>query len=463
MRDRRHLQLVVSSGASSPSQRGPCTAELSPSPSSDRSSPSWLASRRSLDAAAAAPSARTSGAPGTGQRRGQLRPPVVSSIPLWTRRAGSPSPMTELRSSRARRACPLDGARLAWPWIALLAAVAWTPALASSSGAHKKAAAGYERAVRMRAELEARPQRSRSLEDYRKLILAFQTVYQTDVAYQKSPAALADAAQLEEEMGWQFGDKRYYVASIEGYRFLITQYPGSSLARDALFTMGEIYRVDLIQPHDARKIFQRFVAQYPNTAKAQSAREKLKQIEQFEAKANPGSPRVLESDLPPESGVGAPAGKAEARIGTQAGNPLDRPSRPAVRPQGPTDEADPADLADQEEQADQKEQADQTSFTGSGKLPELTGVRFWVGANYTRVVIALDDEVKFNSTRLAHPDRLVFDLAGCRLSPSVAGKTFPVEDRGFLRQVRVAQFRPGVARAVLDVKRISEYSVFSLP
>ena len=42
------------------------------------------------------------------------------------------------------------------------------------------------------------------------------------------------------------------------------------------------------------------------------------------------------------------------------------------------------------------------------------------------------------------------------------GKTFPVED-GFLRQIRVAQFSPDVARVVLDVEKIEAYSIFSLP
>ena len=42
------------------------------------------------------------------------------------------------------------------------------------------------------------------------------------------------------------------------------------------------------------------------------------------------------------------------------------------------------------------------------------------------------------------------------------GKTFPVED-GFLHQVRIGQFQPTVTRVVLDVERIEDYSVFTLP
>ncbi|MDE3179250.1 MAG: N-acetylmuramoyl-L-alanine amidase [Acidobacteriota bacterium] len=48
------------------------------------------------------------------------------------------------------------------------------------------------------------------------------------------------------------------------------------------------------------------------------------------------------------------------------------------------------------------------------------------------------------------------------MSPSLARKVFPVEN-GFLERIRVAQFKPGITRLVLDVPQIEDYSVFSLP
>ena len=74
----------------------------------------------------------------------------------------------------------------------------------------------------------------------------------------------------------------------------------------------------------------------------------------------------------------------------------------------------------------------------------------------------MEDQARFTASRVRNPDRLVFDFSETRLSPALVGKTFPVEG-GFLREVRVAQFRPSVTRAVLDVDRIDNYSVFSLP
>jgi N-acetylmuramoyl-L-alanine amidase len=98
----------------------------------------------------------------------------------------------------------------------------------------------------------------------------------------------------------------------------------------------------------------------------------------------------------------------------------------------------------------------------TGSLPQVTEIRHWVGPNYTRIVVTVDREVKFDTLRLPNPDRIVLDLADSRLSPDLVGKVFPVED-GFLRQVRVGQFQPTVTRVVLDVEKIEDYSIFSLP
>src|SRR5208337_2257818 len=95
-------------------------------------------------------------------------------------------------------------------------------------------------------------------------------------------------------------------------------------------------------------------------------------------------------------------------------------------------------------------------------LPSVTDVRRWVGPNYSRIVIGVESDVKFETSRLANPDRIVLDIQDAHLSPALVGKTFPVED-GFLRQIRVGQFTPSVTRVVLDVEKIEEYSILPLP
>lgn len=95
-------------------------------------------------------------------------------------------------------------------------------------------------------------------------------------------------------------------------------------------------------------------------------------------------------------------------------------------------------------------------------LPEVTAIRRWVGPNYSRIVINVEGEVKFESNRVPGPDRIVVDLLNTRLSSALLGKTFPVED-SFLHQIRVGQYQPAVTRVVLDVEKIEDYSVFTLP
>jgi N-acetylmuramoyl-L-alanine amidase len=92
----------------------------------------------------------------------------------------------------------------------------------------------------------------------------------------------------------------------------------------------------------------------------------------------------------------------------------------------------------------------------------VTEIHHWVGPHYTRIVIGLTGETKFDTLRLSNPDRIVLDLSATRLSRTLAGMKFPVEN-GFLRQVRVGQFKQDVTRIVLDVDQVQDYFVFSLP
>ena len=95
-------------------------------------------------------------------------------------------------------------------------------------------------------------------------------------------------------------------------------------------------------------------------------------------------------------------------------------------------------------------------------LPRVTGVRHWSTPDYTRVAIDVEQEVKFGSQRIAHPDRIFFDLRDTKLASTLVGKTFDVDD-GFLKKIRVAEFQPGRTRIVLEVDDLASYDAFLLP
>jgi N-acetylmuramoyl-L-alanine amidase len=271
------------------------------------------------------------------------------------------------------------------------------PALPASRQA--KAIATFARAVRMRTTVESLPENKRTKADYQKVIETFREVARLDPANAKAPTALACVAELYEEMGLLFSADRYYLESVKTYQFLISEYPHSQAARDALFTLGEIYRTDLDNPQDARKTFQKFLDKYPKSSKAEEAQAKIKEIDQWSAE----------------------------RAATQS--------------------------------APGRETGESRRANG---LPEVTDVRRWVGPNYSRIVIGVNEEVKFETSRLSKPDRIVLDIENARLSPTLVGKTFPVED-GFLHQIRLGQFTATVTRMVLDVEKIDDYSVLPLP
>lgn len=270
----------------------------------------------------------------------------------------------------------------------------------------QQAVAAFDKAQQMHTALEAQPEGKRRKEDYKKVIDAYYEVARLNPASSKTPVALAAVAELYCEMGREFSTDSYFLESIKTYRFLIDQYPYNHIARDAFFTIGEVYRKDLEDPDEARKTFEDFVAKYPKSDKAGEAKDILKQLDQQTAES------TEVHSAPP-----APAAYSEV-------------------------EKIPEE-------------------TSSG-LRQVTAVRRWVGPNYLRIVIEVGGEVKFESVRLSNPDRIVVDLQTARLSPDLGARTFPIEN-GFLRQIRVAQFSPEVARVVLDVEKIEAYSIFSLP
>ncbi|HEV2383504.1 MAG TPA: N-acetylmuramoyl-L-alanine amidase [Terriglobia bacterium] len=289
--------------------------------------------------------------------------------------------------------------------VALLIVVLCTAALEPSAFAASKrdrAVKAYNQAVQMRAAFNARRAKPHSFKDYAKLERAFDAVYRLDPGYPNTPKALLAEAQIDQQMGRRFGSRRYYESAAETYRFLIDQYPAATVSREALFTLAEVYRVDLSNPQQADKTYTEFLTKYPYAAGAAQAKLRLREMN-----------RQLEASA-----------AAEARKAEES-----NPAAPIATP---------------------------------ARLITVSDVRYWEGSSYTRVVISMEDEAKFQAVRLGHPDRIVFDLPGTRLGSSLAGKAFPVGN-GFLQQIRVAQYRPDISRVVLDLEKIHDYSVFTLP
>jgi N-acetylmuramoyl-L-alanine amidase len=288
--------------------------------------------------------------------------------------------------------------------LVLAIAVALSTSASATTTSHKRqvAASQFETAERLRDSLNGRPAAERTRREYQRVIDAYRRVYYTSPASSKADASVVAVAELLAEMGRALGNPKVSQAAITQYEFLRREYPGSKHRVEALFTIGQIYRNDLEDNEHAKATFEDFLKRYPRSRLADDARDALREIE---AERNPPKP----------------ARKDKA-----------------------------SDLR-------------QVSDNDSGqRKPLVTGIRHWSTPDYTRVAIDLEQQVKYEAGRVPDPDRIFFDLYDTRLAPELVGKSFDVED-GFLHKIRVAQFKRGLTRVVLEVDEVVEYSAFFLP
>ncbi|MBZ5551983.1 MAG: N-acetylmuramoyl-L-alanine amidase [Acidobacteriia bacterium] len=277
----------------------------------------------------------------------------------------------------------------------------------------ERAKAAFEKAEQLRAGLDGRPISSRKLGDYERVLYAYKLVYDISPVSAYADDALLAVAELHNQMGGDLKKPDYYRRAIQDYEFLLKEYPFSKFVKDALFTIGLIYQDDLEDNDAALKVFQRYLDKYKQGPKVVAARENVRQLKQ--------------------------------KIALEA-----KSSRPAL-----------PEKAAQPKHADVAEEPAQAKTVDSSRLPRVSNIRHWSTSNYTRIVIDVDSEVEFDQRRLANPDRIFFDLRGARLTSTLSGKSFPVED-GFLKEIRAGQFQSNIVRIVLDLDRIQDYTVFPL-
>ena len=93
----------------------------------------------------------------------------------------------------------------------------------------------------------------------------------------------------------------------------------------------------------------------------------------------------------------------------------------------------------------------------------VTSTRVWPAADYTRITIEASSEVSQKMMILKDPDRLVLDLDGVELNQNLkalAGQISPNDP--YIKQIRVANFKPGTVRMVIDLKAGIKPNIFML-
>jgi N-acetylmuramoyl-L-alanine amidase len=296
----------------------------------------------------------------------------------------------------------------------------------SSSPRRDSAKAQFDRAEKARAALEARPERARTLKDYTVLVIAYQRVYLITSHAADVPASLNEVAELFRTMGDLF-DPKYYQRSIDSFQFLMQEYPTSKYREDALLAVAHIQQDDLHDAALAKKSYEQFLNLHPRSSHVAEVRSNLEKITADAAATKPQQ--------------AAPAARDRS----------DRPTAKTVSAEKtpPTTDTKPG-------APDDNSGADTTGA-------QVSRIRTWNADTYTRIVIDVGAKVKYQAARISGPDRIYFDIEGSKLSSALERKPVELDGGGLLKTVRVAQKLPGVVRVVLEVNRVTDYSVFLLP
>ncbi len=247
------------------------------------------------------------------------------------------------------------------------------------------------------------------------MVTSYRRVYLITPRASEVPDALLAIAQLNSEMGEHFG-RTYYQAAVDAYRFLLHEYPTSHLGSDAMLACAKIQRDQLADYSGAVQTYQDFLKRYPRSSRKREAQEGIAELALLQNGAKPAAP-VAASLNSPAIGAGLPADAGASDL-------------PAL-----------------------------STASGSARgIPRVRRIRASATEDSARVTIDLESVVQYSSGRLAHPDRIFFDLRDTRIPLEVARESVQV-DGEILTAVRTAQNQNHTVRVVLDVDRVKEYGV----
>ena len=273
----------------------------------------------------------------------------------------------------------------------------------------------FEKAENQRETLNGHAEQARTRREYEAVIASYRRIVLEAPTSSKADGSAFAVAELTAEMGRHFKDDLALYAAVREYKYLRREYPGSKHRIEALLAIGEIYKNDLGDDGEAQAAFGELLHRYPNSHYAAEARAELATTSQSPIETVHKSPS-------------APGASSSATDGNQ---------RAAVKQSS-------------SEQSSVRE-------NGADKIVRVTAVQHWSTPDYTRVTVDLEQDVEFESQRIDNPNRIFFDLKNARLASDLIGKSLDVDD-GLVKKVRVAQYKPGRARIVIETEDQASYN-----
>ncbi|TAJ79574.1 MAG: N-acetylmuramoyl-L-alanine amidase [Gallionellaceae bacterium] len=93
----------------------------------------------------------------------------------------------------------------------------------------------------------------------------------------------------------------------------------------------------------------------------------------------------------------------------------------------------------------------------------ISSARVWPAQDYTRLTIESKQAIRYNLLTLKSPERLVVDLDDVEITPTLNELIGKIgNDDPYIKSVRIARFKPGVVRMVLDLKTEAKPQLFNL-
>jgi N-acetylmuramoyl-L-alanine amidase len=301
----------------------------------------------------------------------------------------------------------------------------------------------YDQAVQLRTALEGKPKRLRTSSDYQKVINKYRSVYHQFPGSSKADDALLAVAELYQLMGSDLKNARSFQQAIQAYVFLEREYPASPYGAEGLFTAAEIYLNDLNDATSAQEVFKDLLKRYPHSKRTRNARARLDDLRtQLKQVRKSTSAKAVAS-----STVDVPAESLSPRVEQTVNNERSRTPETTHSARG----------------------QESPKLSGKTSLPEketrepsvISMIRYWNTADYTRLVITTDRDVKYIEGRLDNPTRVFIDIENVQLSPALTGKTVILND-GYVNKIRLGQSKETVARVVLDLGSFNNCQVLRL-
>jgi N-acetylmuramoyl-L-alanine amidase len=274
----------------------------------------------------------------------------------------------------------------------------------------------FTKAEGQRETLKGRAEQARTRREYQAVIASYRRIVLEAPNSSKAEGSAFLVAELTAEMGRHFKDDMALYAAVREYKFLRREYPGSKHRIEALLAIGEIYKNDLGDESEARAALQDLIRRYPHSDLVKEAKAELQA----------DTPEINKNHTDSASGK-----KEEADVDVEA-PPASNNGHAIATTQA-------------------------TTTASSDKPIRVKDVQYWSTPEYTRIAIELEQDVEFVSQRIDNPDRIFFDLKNAKLASHLSGQSFDVDD-GVVKKVRVAQYKPGRARVVIDTEHHASYN-----